>query len=59
MLLNTPAFNKEIARKQFVYTAFNLFNRFVESHGNDVLFDNKPKFKMKATAFVTEIGENS
>lgn len=47
-----PNFVKEMARKQFCYSGVKVFNEFLANQGNDLLFEGKPKFKMKVKQYI-------
>jgi hypothetical protein len=52
LTLQTKRYLKETSKRQFCCVGKALFNGLVRSYGNGIIFDSKPKFKMKATNFV-------
>lgn len=52
--LEVPRVNKESSRHQFCYLGPKMFNRFIEYFGNEVIFERKPKFKMKVMVYIRE-----
>lgn len=53
-----PCFRKEITRKQFCYIGPKIINKCVLKLGNDIIFDSRPRFKMKIKMYVAESNEN-
>ncbi|KAG8276120.1 hypothetical protein J6590_072138 [Homalodisca vitripennis] len=51
--LLVPNLKKEKCRHQFSYLAPKLFNELLQSHGDDLYWERKPRFKMKTLQFAT------
>lgn len=56
MLLEIPFFIKETCRHQLCYQGPKIFNLCLQRYGNDIIFEPKPKVKMKVLAFVSNVG---
>lgn len=55
--LCVPNFSKETSRHQLCYLAPKIYNQLIQYHGNDILFEKKPKFKMKALQYLSLMDE--
>lgn len=52
LTIHIKRYRKDASRRQFCCMSKILFNKLILNYGNSIIFERKPKFKMKAKRFV-------